>query len=77
MIEGRKKFKGALAGVDGENICLDIEGEAETALIPFAWIATAKLTLTDELIRESLKAAKDALKEMNHDSPENHDGDLT
>jgi len=77
MIEGRKKFKGALAGVDGENICLDIEGEAETALIPFAWIATAKLTLTDELIRESLKAAKDALKEMNHDSLENHDGDLT
>lgn len=75
MIEGRKKFKGVLAGVDGENICLDIEGEEETALIPFAWIMTAKLTLTDELIRESLKAAKDALKEMKNDHSENHDGD--
>lgn len=67
MIEGKKKFKGVLAGVDGDNIQLDIEGEEETALIPFAWIQSAKLSLTDELIRESLKAAKDALKEKTHD----------
>lgn len=73
MIEGRKKFKGVLAGVDGENICIDIDGEEETALVPFAWVATAKLVLTDELIRESLKAAKDALKETKED---HHDGDL-
>ena len=66
MIEGRKKFKGVLAGVDGDNIGLDIEGEEETALIPFAWIHAARLVLTDALIRESLKAAKDALKETNH-----------
>lgn len=67
MIEGQKKFKGVLAGVDGENIGLDIEGEAETALIPFAWIQSAKLVLTDDLIRESLKAAKEAQKEMPND----------
>ena len=72
MIEGRKKFKGVLAGVDGDNVCLDVEGEAETALIPFAFIQSAKLVLTDELIRESLKAAKDALKENSND----HHGDL-
>lgn len=63
MIEGRKKFKGVLAGVDGDNICLDVEGETDTALIPFAMIHSAKLSLTDELIRESLKAAKAAKKE--------------
>lgn len=62
MIEGRKKFKGALAGVEGESVCLDVEGEEETALIPFAWIVAAKLVLTDDLVRESLKAAKAAEK---------------
>ena len=58
VIEGKKRFKGVLAGVDGENVCLDVEGEAETALIPFDWIGGAKLVLTDELMRESLKAQK-------------------
>ncbi|MDZ7629306.1 MAG: ribosome maturation factor RimP [Parvularculaceae bacterium] len=75
MIEGRKKFKGVLGGVDGENICLDIEGEDETALIPFAWIATARLVLSEELIRESLRAAKAAKKsgeaaEITHGDPQ-------
>ncbi len=68
MIEGRKKFKGVLAGVDGENVCLDIEGEAETALIPFSWIASGKLVLTDDLIRDSLRAAKAALKNQQETS---------
>ncbi|HBK90320.1 MAG TPA: ribosome maturation factor RimP [Parvularcula sp.] len=72
MIEGRKKFKGVLAGVDGDNIALDIEGETETALIPYAWILSAKLVLSDELIRESLKAAKAALK-----NPQQEPADLT
>jgi ribosome maturation factor RimP len=72
MIEGRKKFKGVLAGVDGENIAFDIEGEAETALIPYAWIASAKLVLTDALIRESLRAAKAAAK-----TPHQESADLT
>ncbi len=67
LIEGRKKLKGVLAGVDGDSVCLDIEGEEETALIPLAWVKTAKLTLTDDLIRESLKASKDALKEIPHE----------
>jgi ribosome maturation factor RimP len=76
MIEGQKKFKGVLAGVDGDNICLDIEGEEETALIPFAWIAAAKLTLTDELIRESLKAAKEAARKTRDEDPGFQDPEL-
>lgn len=63
MIEGRKKFKGVLAGVENDNVLLDIEGESETALIPFAFILSAKLALTDELVRESLRAAKKTAKE--------------
>lgn len=73
VIEGRKRFKGVIAGVDGENVCLDIEGEEETALIPFAWIASAKLVLTDELMRESLKAQK--AQSLNGASREDAEGE--
>jgi ribosome maturation factor RimP len=51
LAEGRKRFRGVLAGVDGENVAIDQEGEAETTLIPFAWIAEAKLALTDQLMK--------------------------
>ncbi len=67
LVENRKRFKGVLAGIDGENICFDIEGEEETALIPFHLIAKAQLILTDDLVRESLRAAKEAEK---NSSPE-------
>ena len=60
LVEGRKKFSGVLGGVEGETVILDIAGEDDAALIPFAWIKTGKLVLSDELIRESLKAAKAA-----------------
>jgi ribosome maturation factor RimP len=51
LAEGRKRFKGMLAGVDEGQVAFDIEGEAETALIPFAWIAEAKLVLSDQLMK--------------------------
>ena len=51
MIEGRKRFKGMLAGVDGENIAIDLDGEEDTALIPFDWIVDAKLVMSDALIK--------------------------
>ena len=60
MIEGRKRYKGVLGGVEDGAVVLDIEGEEDAALIPFEWIADAKLVLTDELIKESLTAAKAA-----------------
>jgi ribosome maturation factor RimP len=51
MAEGRKRFRGLLAGVEGEQVAIDLEGEEETALVPFAWIVEAKLVLTDELMK--------------------------
>ena len=51
LAEGRKRFRGVLAGVDGDNVAIDLEGEESTALIPFAWITEAKLMLTDELMK--------------------------
>jgi ribosome maturation factor RimP len=51
LAEGRKRFKGILAGVEDGQVAFDLEGEAETALIPFAWIVEAKLVLTDQLMK--------------------------
>ena len=45
----RKRFQGALAGVDGEDILLDAEGLGRISL-PFSAVASAKLLLTDALI---------------------------
>lgn len=60
MVEGRKRFKGILAGTEGDNVAIDLDGEEDTALIPFEWIADAKLVLTDELLKRgaALRAAR-------------------
>ncbi len=63
LVENRKRFKGVLAGVEDDQLCFDIEGEDETALIPLSMIAKAQLILTDELVRESLRAAKEIEKQ--------------
>lgn len=59
LVEGRKRFKGVLAGMDEGKVAFDIEGEEETALFPLEWIATAQLILTDELIKKTMKADND------------------
>ncbi len=60
LAEGRKRFKGVLAGVEDGAVLIDLDKETETAVIPFDWIADAKLVLTDELMAASLKAAEAA-----------------
>jgi ribosome maturation factor RimP len=63
LAEGRKRFKGELAGVEGDNVAINLEGEAETALLPFAWIVEAKLVLTDELMKRGAAARAARLAE--------------
>ncbi len=60
MIEGRKRFKGMLAGVEDDNVAIDLDGEDDTALIPFDWIVDAKLVMSDALIKRGaeLRAAR-------------------
>jgi ribosome maturation factor RimP len=43
VAEGRKRFKGELAGVEDDQVGIDLEGEDAHRLIPFAWIIDAKL----------------------------------
>jgi ribosome maturation factor RimP len=51
LANGRKRFKGELAGVEDDNVAIDLDGEEDTTLIPFAWITEAKLALTDKLLK--------------------------
>ena len=51
VAEGRKRFRGVLAGIDGDNIGIDLEGEEATAMVPFSWIVDAKLILSDVLMK--------------------------
>jgi ribosome maturation factor RimP len=62
LIDGRRRFKGVLQGVEGGEILIEIEdkGEPVTIGLTFDWLADAKLVLTDELIAETLRARKDA-----------------
>lgn len=60
LVEGRKRFRGILAGTDGDNIDINLDGEEDTAQIPFAWVSEAKLLITDELIEAGQKAKESA-----------------
>jgi ribosome maturation factor RimP len=56
LVENRKRFKGHLAGVDDGQVAIELDGEDETALIPFAWISEAKLVITDDLMKRGADA---------------------
>lgn len=57
-LEGRRRFKGTLAGMDGGDVLMDVTEASENRRLklPLHDIAEAKLLLTDRLIQESLKA---------------------
>jgi len=61
-INGQRKFKGILRGIEGETVLLE-EESGEIARLPFADLDKAKLVLTDELIRAAMKAEKDSKKQ--------------
>jgi ribosome maturation factor RimP len=46
--EGRKRFQGVLAGLDGEEVLIDVDGERKS--FPLARIAKGKLLLSDQTI---------------------------
>ncbi|SNT72925.1 ribosome maturation factor RimP [Paracoccus seriniphilus] len=61
-IDGRKRWKGVLTGVEGEEVLLNIDegGETQTIGLNFDWLSDAKLVLTEDLIREMLRQKKEA-----------------
>ena len=58
LIDGRRRFKGQLAGIDGEDVLINVE--EGTIGLKFNWLSDAKLVLTDELIAEMLRQRKAA-----------------
>jgi ribosome maturation factor RimP len=65
LIDGRRRFKGGLMGVEGDEVLIEIEehGKDVTIGLRFDWLSDAKLILTDELIAEMLRQRKVALPE--------------
>jgi len=58
LIDGQRRFRGALRGVqDGEVL---IEIQQGIIGLKFDWLSEAKLMLTDALVAETLKARKNA-----------------
>ena len=52
LADGRKRFRGQLAGIEDGNIGVNLEDEADvTVYVPFGWITDAKLVLTDDLLK--------------------------
>jgi ribosome maturation factor RimP len=80
LADKRKRFRGVLAGVEeveGEpHVAIDLEGEEETALVPFAWIQDAKLVLNDDLMKRGAEkraarlAEQDAAEQAEQNSQE-------
>ena len=62
-LDGRKRFRGKLAGVDGERAALELD-DGTRALLPLADIGEARLVLTDELVRETLSREKRKAREQ-------------
>ncbi|MEL6234716.1 MAG: ribosome maturation factor RimP [Pseudomonadota bacterium] len=56
-IDGRKRFRGLLQGVEDGEVLIEIDapGGAQTIGLQFDWLGDARLVLTDALIAESLK----------------------
>ena len=61
-IDGQRRFKGTLAGTEGDEILLEIDrpGGHVTIGLTFDLLSDAKLVLTDELVRETLRQRKAA-----------------
>lgn len=67
LVDNRKRFRGKIADVSEEAFTLERDqvayGEEPVITIPFNTLAEAKLILTDDLIRDALRADKIARAE--------------
>ena len=64
-VEGRRRFKGILAGTEGGEVLIEVD--EGTIGLEFDWLSDAKLVLTDELVAESLKRSKRPFRAEDYD----------
>lgn len=67
-IDGRKRFKGLLIGLEGDDVVMDVTevNENRRVRFPVSDVSEAKLLLTDRLIQESLKAREKREAKASH-----------
>ena len=58
LIDGQRRFKGMLAGIENDDVLININ--QGTIGLKFEWLSDAKLVLTDDLIKEMLRQRKAA-----------------
>ena len=79
LVDNRKRFKGKIVEVDADGFTIERDaayGEEPRVTIPFSTLADARLVLTDDLIRDALKADKLA-KQAANQNEETDDADDT
>jgi len=62
LLAGRKRFRGTLRGLAGGDVRVEVPADqgGPEVILPVGLIAEARLVLTEELIRETLRRAKKA-----------------
>ncbi|TRL40489.1 MULTISPECIES: ribosome maturation factor RimP [Rhizobium] len=74
LLDGRKRFRGKIAETDENGFTLERDqvayGEEPRVTVPYAALAEAKLILTDDLIRDALRADKLAKAEAANQNDE-------
>lgn len=77
MIDGKKRFRGKIADVNEEGFTVERDqvayGEEPRVIIPFSALAEGKLILTDDLIRDALRADKLAKQQAANQNDEAED----
>ncbi len=71
LIDGRKRFRGTIEGLEDGEIRLEVDLDQlgrQIIGLPLGMIAEAKLVLTDELVRESLRRTKTEMKTSTDDA---------
>ncbi len=77
LVDNRKRFRGKITEVDSEGFTLERDqvayGEEPRVKIPFNTLSEAKLILTDDLIRDALRADKQAKAQAANQNDEDSD----
>ena len=53
LIDGRRRFRGVLAGIDDDEVLINLE--EGTVGLKFGWLSEARLVLSDDLIKKMLQ----------------------
>ena len=56
LIDGRKRFRGVLAGTEGDEVLINVD--EGTIGLKLDWLVDARLVFTDRLMRESLNGRR-------------------